>query len=274
VNRRTSLVSNRQSTKAMEPRERPFDDPAGPAEAATVRRPALGELAGDAALRQLIPMRLRIVPAVALNQRRFAHRPADTAAHGRHRVNQVEQFGDVIPVRGRQRRAERNPLAVSENMMLRPGLAAIGRVRSSFFPPRSARIEALSTIARARSSRPRRRSSASKAACRRFQTPRCCQYTSRRQQVTPDPQPISRGSIFHGMPLRRTNKIPVSTARSGIGFRPAWRRFRARRLGRIGSIRFHNSSSSSGSVMPDHLLVGQATVPRLSSKYKRVTAQF
>jgi hypothetical protein len=87
--------------------------------------------------------------------------------------------------------------------------------------------------------------------------------------VTPDPQPISFGSIFQGMPLRRTNKMPVSTARSGIGFRPAWRRFRARRFGSSGSIRFHNSSSSNGSAMPDHLLVGQATVPSLSPKYKR-----
>jgi hypothetical protein len=269
VDRRTSLISHCETTETVKPGERPFDNPAGPTKAAPVRRPALGKLAGDAALRQLISMRLRIVPAIALNQPGLADGPADAAADRRHGVHQRQQLSDVVSIRRRQRRAERNPLGVSENMMLRPGLAAIGGVRSSFFPPRSARSEALSTTARVKSSRPRRRSSASRAACSRFQTPRRCQYTSRRQHVTPDPQPISRGSIFHGIPLRSTNKMPVSTARSGIGFRPAWRRFRDRRFGRMGSIRSHNSSSSSGSGMPDHLLVGQVTVPSLSSKYKR-----
>lgn len=269
MKRRSPLVSNRQPAKAMEPGQRPFDDPTGPTESAAVGGPALGELAGDAAPRQFIAMRLRIVPAIALDQPGFADRPADAATDRRHGLDQRQQLRDVVSVRRRQRRAERNPLGVGENMMLRPGLAAIGRVRSSFFPPRSARSEALSTTARAKSSRPRRRSSASRTAWSRFQTPRRCQYASRRQQVTPDPQPISRGSIFQGMPLRSTNRMPVRTARSGIGLRPAWRRFRGRRLGRMGSIRFHNSSSSSGSGMPDHLLVGQATVPSLSSKYKR-----
>jgi hypothetical protein len=84
----------------------------------------------------------------------------------------------------------------------------------------------------------------------------------------PDPQPISRGNIRQGMPLRSTNRMPVRTARSGIGARPAYCRCRERRLGSSGSIRFHNASSSKGSVMPDPLLVGQATVPSLNSEYK------
>jgi hypothetical protein len=42
---------------------------------------------------------------------------------------------------------------------------------------------------------------------------------------------------------------------------------RGRCLGKSGSIRFHNASSSS-SAIPDRLRVGQATVPRLRSKYK------
>jgi hypothetical protein len=86
--------------------------------------------------------------------------------------------------------------------------------------------------------------------------------------VIPEPQPISCGSMFHGIPLRRTNRMPVSTARSGIGFRPAYRRWRDRRFGRRGSMRFHSSSSTNGLVMHDHLL-GHAKVPRSGSKYKR-----
>ena len=38
---------------------------------------------------------------------------------------------------------------------------------------------------------------------------------SRRQQVMPEPQPSSCGSISQGIPLRRTNRIPVRQARSG-----------------------------------------------------------
>ena len=75
--------------------------------------------------------------------------------------------------------------------------------------------------------------------------------------------------MFHGMPLRSTNRIPVSTARSGIGFRPAYWRLRGRRFGSSGSIRAHKSSSIKAWRMPDRLAVGQATVPSHSAEYKR-----
>jgi hypothetical protein len=70
----------------MQPSDRPFDDPAGPAEPAPVPRTASGELTRDAALRQLIAMRLRIVAAIALNQPRLAHGSPDTATNGGHRI--------------------------------------------------------------------------------------------------------------------------------------------------------------------------------------------
>ena len=217
-------------------------------------------------------MGLRIVSAVALNQPRLPRRSTSPTAQRRHRIYERQQLGNVVPVRGRQRRDERNPVRVGENMMFRPGFAAIGRVRSSFFPPRSARSEALSTTARARSSWPLQRNSASKTACRRFQTPARCHRARRRQQVVPEPQPISRGSMFHGMPLRSTNRMPVSTARSGMGLLPAYRRLRRRRFGSSGSIRIHQSSSIKALVMPDRLAVGQAKVPSHRSEYKRVVS--
>jgi hypothetical protein len=215
-------------------------------------------------------MACRIVAAVTLEHFGFPAWRSRATANRRHPIHQVEQLGDVRAIRGGQRRDERNPVRVGKNMMLRPGLAAIGRVRSSFFPPRIARNDALSTIARATSSRPRRRSSVSSAAWSRFQTPARCHRTSRRQQVIPDPQPISRGNIRQGMPLRRTKRMPVRTARSGMGVRPAYCRCRGRRFGKSGSIRFHNASSSSSGI-PDRLRVGQATVPSLNQKYKRLT---
>lgn len=116
---------------------------------------------------------------------------------------------------GGQQRDERNPVRVGENVVLTPRLAAIGRVRSSVLPPRNARKDPLSTTTRVRSILPRRWSSVSSTACSRFQTPAFCHRTSRRQHVVPDPHPISCGSMFHGSPLRRTNRIP--SARRGRG---------------------------------------------------------
>jgi hypothetical protein len=238
-----ALVADGETAKPVEPRQRAFDDPAGPAQATAVRCAALRELRGDPPALELVAMGLRVVAAVALHQLRLGDRTSGTASQRGKCVDEGQELRDVVAIGGRQDRDERNPVRVGENMMLRPGLAAIGRVRSSFFPPRSARKDALSTTARATSSSPRRRSSVRSTAWSRFHTPARCQRTSRRQQVVPEPQPISRGSMFHGSPLRSTKMMPVSTARSGIGARPAYRRFRGRRFGSRGSIRFHNASS-------------------------------
>ena len=250
---RSTLIADRQSPKAVLPRQGALDDPAGATQVAAVRAPALRELRRNASSGELVTVRLGIVAAVPLDQAGLAHRPARTSAQRGHGVDQGQQLGDIVPVRRGQRRDERNPVRVGENMMLRPGFAAIGRVRSSFFPPRTARSEALSTTARARSNWPRCRNSLSNTRCSRFHTPARCQRRRRRQQVVPEPQPSSWGNMFHGMPLRSTNKMPVSTARSGIGLRPAYRRLRERRFGSSGSIRLHKASSMRGLGRPDRL---------------------
>ena len=158
--------------------------------------------------------------------------------------------------------------------MFRPRLTAIGWVRSSFFPPRSARTEALSTMARARSSWPCARNSASSAAWRRRHTPACCQRTSRRQHVLPDPQPISFGSICHGIPVRSTNRIPVNAARSGTRGRPIFLKRRRGGFGNNGSIRVHKASSIRRFDMRDRLTFGHATVPIRRQQYKRHVSYF
>ena len=42
----------------------------------------------------------------------------------------------------------------------------------------------------------------------------------RRQQVIPEPQPISCGRCSQPIPVFNTNKIPLNTFRSSIRFRP------------------------------------------------------
>src|SRR5258706_416154 len=107
-------------------------------------------------------------PGVARPRGGFGRGGPGAPADRRYRIDQVQQLRDVGPIGGGQRRDERNPVGVGKNMMLRPGFTAISRVRSSFFPPRIARNDALSTTARARSSRPRRRNSARSTAWSRF----------------------------------------------------------------------------------------------------------
>ena len=272
MNARATFVPDVEAPKPMQPGQGAFHDPAGAPETAAMRAPTFRQLAGDPAARELITVRLGIVAPIPLDEARLAHRATRAAAQRRNGIHQRQQLGYVVPVRRREPRHNRNPVRVGENMMFRPGLAAIGWVRSSFFPPRNARSDALSTTARARSSWPRRRNSASNTRWRRFHTPARCHRTSRRQQVEPAPQPIWGGSMFQGIPLRSTNRMPVSTARSGIGLRPAYCRLRRRRFGKSGSIRIHNSSSIRALGMRDHLAIGHATVPSRRSKYKRVVS--
>jgi len=265
---RAPFIPHVEAAKLMEPGQRAFDDPARPTETTAMLGPTLRQLRLDAAAVKGVAVRLRIIAAVALHEIRLSPRAAGPAAQGRHRVHQQQELRDVMPVGGRQLRRKRNPLAVSENVMFRPRLTAIGWVRSSFFPPRSARMEELSAMARARSNRPRWRNSASRTACSRVQTRARCQRTRRRQHVLPDPQPISLGSICHGSPLRKTKRIPVKAARSGTRGRPIALNRRRGGLGNRGSMRLHKASSINRWARRDRLPAGHATVPSSPRKYK------
>ena len=55
---------------------------------------------------------------------------------------------------------------------------------------------------------------------KRVQTPWTCQSRSRRQQVMPEPHPISWGNISQGMPDFSTKRMPVEQAQSGTRGRP------------------------------------------------------
>jgi len=217
-----TFVADGQPSKAMQPRDRALNDPARHAEAAAVWSPAAREHRGDAARAQTVTVGLRVVAAVALERAGCAPRPSAAPSDGRQGVHHRIQLRDVVDVGGRYLRDERDAARIGDEVVFGARLAAIGWVRSSFFPPRTARTEPLSMTVQRWSSRPRRRSSPSSVSCRRCQTPACCQRTSRRQHVLPDPQPICRGNICQGMPDRNTNRMPVRIARSGIGARP-WR---------------------------------------------------
>ncbi len=84
----------------------------------------------------------------------------------------------------------------------------------------------------------------------RSHTPARCQSRRRRQHVIPEPHSSSCGSICQGMPLRRTNKMPVRHARSEMRGRPPLGRRGV--VGKNGSTRSHNGSGSSAAAIPVH----------------------
>jgi len=215
-----SFVAHREATKSVQPSQGPFDDPAQDAEAAAMRTARLRHDGENALVGEPGVSGRRPVGAVPLNDTRLAPRPARFARDRRQRRDHRLKLRHVVDVGGGELGDQRNAVRVGDEVVLRAFLTAIGWVRSSFFPPRSARSEALSITVHRWSSRPRRFSSASSVSCTRRQTPARCQRTSRRQHVLPEPHPISLGSICQGTPDRRTYRIPVNTARSGMGVRP------------------------------------------------------
>ena len=245
------FVADAEPPEAMEPGDRAFDDPAEGAQAAAVGTARWGHDGDDALAREPRVAGARPIGAIALDHSGLPSRTPAAAADRRQSGDERLELRDVVDVRGGQVRDEGDAARVGNEVVLRAFLAAIGWVRSSFFPPRSARTDPLSITVQRWSSRPRRFNSASSVSCSRRHTPARSHCTSRRQHVLPDPHPISFGSICHGTPDRRTYRIPVRAARSGMGSRPCRWPLRFRRVGISGATRAHRPSSSSGRAMPD-----------------------
>lgn len=245
VHGRQAFITHAQPSELMQPCDSALYHPAGFTQPTTVRGATPGNLGTDALARQQSAQRIGVIGAVGLDQRRLASWCAAHARHGRDRRDQRQQLRDVMAVGARQDQRKGYALGVREEVVFAARTTAIGWVRSTFFPAPTARMEELSATAREKSSRFAPRSFDSNTRCSFVQTPRRCQYLSRRQQVIPEPQPISCGSIFQGMPERNTNSIPVSTCRSLNIRRPAYR-FRLRLFGSSGSMWAHNSSSING----------------------------
>lgn len=132
-------------------------------------------------------------------------------------------------------------------MALATRFSSIGRIRPCLQPPKTARTEQLSTMARDQSIWPSRESQVNNTKCIKSQIPACCQSRRRRQQVMPDPHPNCFGSIRHGLPLRSTNRMPVRQARSCTRGRPPCGL--GSEGGRSGSIKSHNASGTSVAAM-------------------------
>ena len=188
-----------------------------------------------------------VVTLVGVQFGRTESRTASRARDGRNAVQQIFQNLRVMDVGRCQKQSQRNALSVHEKMVFRAWFASICRVRSCRFAPFFAANEAESTDARLQSISPALPNRFKNRWCKRTQTPQACHSFSRLQQVMPLPQPISLGSISQGMPLRRTNRMPVKAARLDTRGRPPFGfGFSG---GNNGSICFHSLSSRSGRIL-------------------------
>ncbi len=248
---RPAFIADRQSPVPVQPGQRPLDHPA----VATQPLTRLDAFAGDPDLDvppvQEATAARDIVGLVGMELGRAFSALAGGLPDRGHGVDQRVEDGAVVPVGAAQPGGQRNPLTVADYMVFRARLAAIGRVRSGLIAPLFAGTLALSRLARDQSIRPASPSWSSRVWWRRSQTPASCQSRRRRQQVTPEPQPISWGSISHGMPLLSTKMIPVRAARSGTRGRPPVGLGGS--SGSRGSTIAHRSSGTSGLLMPQVL---------------------
>lgn len=124
---------------------------------------------------------------------------------------------DIRPGDGHRQRKTRS---VYYDMAFGADFAAIRRILAGLFAPPGAGTLALSSAARSQSMCPASCRRCKSIRCSLAQRPACCQSRSRLQQVMPLPHPSSRGSISPEMPLFKTNRMPVSTARSAMRGRP------------------------------------------------------
>lgn len=193
-----------------------------------------------------------IVGTIGLNGLGLFQRPATLSSNWVDAIDQWQQLRDVMPVSLGQNDIDRDALRVDEEVVLAARLTAIGWVRSTFFPPCTARTDELSATTREKSSLSAPRSLSRSTRCSLRHTPAFCQARTRRQQVIPEPHPISCGSISHGIPDCKTNRMPVRTRLSSSGLRPGCV-LRRRLTGSRGWTISHSSSStSSRAILPRH----------------------
>ena len=245
-----SLVADGETPEAIEPGEGAFDDPAIAAETLAGLDAAPGDARRDASLPAGAAAAAMIIGLVRVQLSRPAPRPAALAADRWDRIEHLLEGHAVMHIGPGQGERERDTVTVRDEVAFRAGTAPIGRVRPGRGTPFFAAMAELSSAARLQSMRLASCKRRSNSRCNRSQTPAACQSRRRRQQVTPEPQPISRGNISQGMPLRSTNRMPVSAARAEIGGRPPFGRGRGG--GSKGSRIDHRLSESWGAGMPLH----------------------
>lgn len=239
-----SFVAHAEAAVLSQPSEGAFDHPTMSSEPLFGLHTDAGGAVLDVALGTSTAATGEVVALVGMQLRGSPPRsPPTTVADRRYGIeHRVEEPG-VVRVRRTRSCRQRRAGGVHDQMVLGTGACAVRRVRAELFAPLFAGTLRASTQARLQSIRSARAKRRSSSWCNRSQTPARCQSRSRRQQVTPPPQPGSAGSAIHGIPVCSTNTMPVKAARSSTSGRPPMGCGRCG--GSKGSTIAHRSSSIS-----------------------------
>jgi len=245
MNVRPAFIPDPQATELMQPTDGAFHHPAIDSQAAAMRFPATGNAGRDSHFAKSLTIRFAVIGAIGIEfLKSIAWRTGFPLDRG-HTIHQFQQLGNVMTVGRRGQRDNRNAISIGEDMMLGTGFTTVHGAGTGFFAPPTARIVPLSTAQRLKSIWSAFRNWASRISWIFCQMPAFCQSRSRRQQVMPEPHPISLGNSSQGIPDINTNRTPVKHRREGKGLRPG-RHFLRGLTGICGSIRFHNSSEING----------------------------
>jgi hypothetical protein len=132
-----AVGAEEQPAAVVQPSEGALDNPAVAAEPGAVHGPASGDHRLDASLPDQTAVLVVVVTAVGDDAVGTPPRPADTAAHRRHAVEQREQLGDVVAVAAGERPGQRDAASVYEEMLLAAAAAPVDRagtrLRAPFF---------------------------------------------------------------------------------------------------------------------------------------------
>src|SRR6266581_218493 len=199
----------------------------------------------DASVTQALPDCLRVVSAVSYHAIRTMAWMPKCSLQRWDIINQRKRLLAVVAIGPSELNCQWNALPITNQMTLAAEFSPIGRIGTGLLPPKTARIELPSTIARDQSIFWERASQSRSTKWSNCQIPASCQLRKRRQQVMPDPYPSSWGSISQGTPLRNTNMMPARHARSAKrGLPPLGL---ALGVGMKGSMSCHNLSGRSAS---------------------------
>lgn len=239
------FVSHTQTSMTEQPIERAFNYIAELPQPAAVRRVPLGNQRDNPpSTQRFSDLVLRVVGSIGQDEDRALASSTVWLLDGRHGVHQRDGHLRIVYVRGGVLNGQGYSGRVRDQVTFRPVFPAIRGIRAGLDPPKSARVEQLSITAADHSILPALPNSSRSRRQILPHTPATCQSRNRRQQVIPHPQPISCGNSSHWVPVRSTNRMPVSAARSGTRGRPPWGLGGSG--GKSGLIRSHSSSVSSG----------------------------
>ncbi len=214
------VVADLEAPGISNPGQCTFNDPANLAQAAPMRHTGARQVVLDTTALEPFTISWRPVRAVTVEILRTPPRTAARTMDRRNLIQERQGLHRIVPLSAAYDNGKRRPASVDKEVALRALFRPVRRILARIGPPKTARILWLSITALVQSifsSRPSRSSNSCRSL---FHTPRRCQYRRRRQQVTPEPQPISWGNIHQGMPLCKTKTIPAKQARSSTGGRP------------------------------------------------------